>query len=232
MKLELCAGNEQAVRIAQQFSFSRIELCQQLEIGGITPSIGLQEFSKNIIETHVLIRPRGGNFEYSSDEKEVMLKDIQFSRSIGMHGIVVGALTSENKLDELFLKEAVKSAGAIPVTFHKAFDEVKNWKESLEKLIELGFRRVLTSGQALNASEGINQLISMKTFAKNRIEIMVGGGVNAENIFKIKNNVAPNAIHFSGTSLKKLGNNARYSVETLQPDLIKILDILKAFEGK
>lgn len=232
MKLELCAGNELAVRIAHQHSFARVELCQQLEIGGITPSLGLQEFSKNIIDTHVLIRPRGGNFDYNSDEKEVMLKDIQFSKSIGIHGVVVGALNQDNELDETFLKEIIKLHGSTPITFHKAFDEVKDWKSSLEKLIELGFRRILTSGQAINASEGIEQLIQMKKLASNRIEIMVGGGVNAKNIAEIKTKVIPDAIHFSGTSMKRLGENPRYSIETLQPDLIKIREILHAFKAK
>lgn len=231
MKLELCAANQQAVQIAHQLSFQRVELCQQLEIGGITPSIGLQEYSKNTIETHVLIRPRGGDFFYNSAEKEVMLKDIQFSRSIGMHGFVVGALDEQNDLDETFLKDAIRYAGANPVTFHKAFDEVENWENSLEKLIELGFRRILTSGQALSASEGIEQLIKMKKLAKNRIEIMVGGGVNSGNIYDIKTKVEPDAIHFSGTMMVKSGKNPRYAIETLQPDLIKILEILKAFEG-
>jgi copper homeostasis protein len=232
MKLELCAGNELAVRIAHQFSFSRVELCQQLEIGGITPSLGLQEFSKKIIETHVLIRPRGGNFEYNSDEKEVMLKDIQFSKSIGIHGLVVGALNHHNELDETFLKEMVKLSGSTTITFHKAFDEVKDWKESMEKLIELGFKRILTSGQAINASEGIEQLIDMKRCASNRIEIMVGGGINAKNIVEIRTKVNPDAIHFSGTSMKRLGENPRYSIETLQPDSVKIGKMIHAFNAK
>lgn len=231
MKLELCAGNELAVRIAYQLSFARIELCQQLEIGGITPSLGLQEFSKNMIETHVLIRPRGGNFDYNSDEKEVMLKDIQFSKSIGIHGVVVGALNHHNELDETFLKEIVKLSGSTPITFHKAFDEVKDWKLSMHKLIELGFKRILTSGQSINASEGIEQLIEMKKMASNRIEIMVGGGVNSLNILEIKTQVNPDAIHFSGTSLKKIGENPRYSIETLQPDLVKIREMMDAFQA-
>lgn len=232
MKLELCAGNELAVRIAHQFSFERVELCQQLEIGGITPSYGLQVFSKNIIETHVLIRPRGGDFVYNSDEKEVMLKDIQFSKSIGMYGIVVGALNHDSELDETFLKEIIKLSGSTPITFHKAFDEVKNWKSSMEKLIELGFKRILTSGQAINASEGIEQLIDMKRCASNRIEIMVGGGINAKNIVEIRTKVNPDAIHFSGTSMKKLGENPRYSIETLQPDSVKIGKMIHAFNAK
>ena len=232
MKLELCAGNELAVRMAHQLSFARIELCQQLEIGGITPSPGLQEFSKNIIETHVLIRPRGGNFEYNADEKEVILKDIKHSKSIGIHGIVVGALNHYNELDETFLKEIVQLSGSLPITFHKAFDEVKDWRSGMEKLIELGFKRILTSGQALNASAGIEQLIEMKKFASSRIEIMVGGGVNVKNIFEIKTKVHPDAIHFSGTSMKKLGENPRYAIETLQPDLLKITATIESFKRK
>jgi copper homeostasis protein len=232
MKLELCAGNELAIRIAHQLSFARIELCQQLEIGGITPSFGLQEFSKNIIETHVLIRPRGGNFDYNADEKEVILKDIHCSKSIGIHGIVIGALNQYNELDETFLKEIIQLSGSLSITFHKAFDEVKDWRSGMEKLIELGFKRILTSGQALNASAGIEQLIEMKNVAANRIEIMVGGGVNAKNILEIKTKVNPDAIHFSGTSMKKLGENPRYAIETLQPDLVKITEMLFALKAK
>jgi copper homeostasis protein len=161
-----------------------------------------------------------------------MLSDIHSSRSLGVQGIVVGALDNQNGLDESFLKDTIQSAGSIPITFHKAFDEVKDWKSSMEKLIEMGFRRILTSGQAINATEGFEKLIEMKKFASNRIEIMVGGGVNANNILEIKTKVNPNAIHFSGTSWRKLGENARYSIDTLQPDLVKIIEIIKALEGK
>lgn len=227
MKTELCAGTEEAVKIASQLKIDRVELCQQLEIGGITPSAGLQIFSQKLIETHVLIRPRGGNFVYSQDEKEVMLQDISASASMGVPGVVIGALDAENNLDLDWLKEATKISRNLTLTFHRAFDEVSDWQSSLETLISLGFRRILTSGQANNVLEGKETLQAMKLFANRRIEIMAGGGVTVENASIIKETVQPDAIHFSGTVLRKASENSRYALDLLVPDRQKIENILK-----
>ncbi len=226
MDIELCAGTESAVRIARQFQLDRVELCQQLEIGGTTPSAGLQQFSQRLIETHVLIRPRGGDFVYSSDEKEVMLKDIYASASLGMTGVVVGALLKNNELDADWLKEAQKASQQLELTCHRAFDEVQDWQSSMETLISLGFKRILTSGQADHVLAGKEVLKSMKAFANGRIEIMAGGGVKADNVQIIRDFVKPDAIHFSGTSMQQADGNSRYAVDLLLPNIETIAAIV------
>lgn len=226
MKTELCAATESAVRMAAQLHFDRVELCQQLEVGGITPSIGFQQFSAAWIETHVLIRPRGGDFIYSPDEKLVMLKDIESSRLAGMHGIVIGALDETGNLDIHWLQEAKVAAGTMEITCHRVFDEVKDWKASMDTLISLGFKRILTSGQAQGVSEGKETLKAMKAYAAGKIEVMAGGGVNSGNAKSVAEFVQPDALHFSGTKRQKLGGNSRYAIEALLPDLATIEEIL------
>lgn len=226
MKLELCAGTESAVRMAAELQFDRIELCQMLEIGGITPSIGFQQFSKELIETHVLIRPRGGGFQYSDHEKEIMLKDIVASRELGMDGVVVGALDEQGNLDKEWLQKVIAIKGSMELIFHRAFDEVKDWQQSMDVLIELGFKRILTAGQASNVSNGREILKNMREYANDRIEIMLGGGVEPTSIHEIKNLVKPHAIHLAGAKLIKLDENSRYATDALIPDLKLIQEIL------
>lgn len=227
MKKELCAGTACAVQIASKLRFDRVELCQQLEIGGITPSAGLQQFSARRIETHVLIRERAGGFVYSSDEKEIMLADIALSAALGVHGVVVGALNEDLRPDKEWLKEARKAAGKLELTFHRAFDEVNGWQEAMETLIESGFQRILTSGQAPDVLSGVETLKSMKLLAAGRIEIMAGGGVRAENAGKVIAYAQPDAIHFSGTRLRRQDESSRYATELLLPDEATIAGILK-----
>lgn len=230
MKIELCAASEIAIEIASNYGFDRIELCQQLEIGGITPSVGLQLFAKSRIETHVLIRPRGGNFVFSSAEKEVMLMDIAAVKNNGLSGVVIGALTDENTLDEDWLREACKVAGNLELTFHRAFDEVNDWQSALESLISLGFHRILTSGQASNALLGKALLTQFLAFANKRIEIMAGGGIQVSNIAEIQSEVCPNAIHFSATEWKQIGDGSRYEINALCVSESKVQTLLKAIQ--
>lgn len=227
MKTELCAGTAEAVRIARSLAFDRVELCQELETGGITPSAGLQSFALKFVETHILIRPRGGDFVYSQDEKEVMLSDIDASRRLGMHGIVTGALTAANTLDTDWLNEARRQSKDTVLTFHRAFDEATDWQEAMEQLIEAGFTRILTSGQAKDVHTGMAVLQQMKAFAKGRIEIMAGGGVSVENVREVLRTAAPDAIHFSGTVRRITGEGSNYATEILVPDPQKIQDILR-----
>jgi copper homeostasis protein len=105
MKIELCAASIKALEIAKSFNFDRVELCQNLENGGLTPSYALIEKSLELgLQTHVLIRPRIGSFVYSNDEVDLILKDVAKCAEIGAHGVVVGAINSVNEIDESFLK--------------------------------------------------------------------------------------------------------------------------------
>lgn len=234
MKIELCAGNEAACRIAADFRFDRIELCQQLEIGGITPSIGLIDFAVHTlnVETHVLIRSRAGGFVFDADEKTVMERDIAAAVKTGARGLVVGALTPGAGLDVEWL-ETVKSAYPEHIwTFHRAFDEVENWKTAMDTLITLGFTRILTSGQAKNVLEGIPVLLEMQAYAAGRIEVMAGGGVTVANAARIRQELQPHAIHFSGTQIHQQDAGSRYAAQVLVPDPLKIRQLLETFRSE
>jgi copper homeostasis protein len=228
MKTELCAGTIEAVNLAVKYQFDRVELCQQLEIGGLTPSIGLQIASQKKIETHVLIRVRGGDFVYSSEEKEIMLQDIFEANKQGMSGVVVGGLLSSGELDLEFLQEITKLSKGLSLTFHKAFDEVADWSSAMEALIELQFHRILTAGQATNVWNGKDQLHEMLKIAQQRIEIMAGGGITLDTISQIVAEIPLDAIHFSGTTYSILAPSSIYETKALLPDESKI-QLLKSF---
>jgi copper homeostasis protein len=233
MQIELCAGNEAACRIARDLQLDRIELCQQLEMGGITPGIGLIDFAVNQlqVETHVLIRPRAGGFVFNADEKTVMDTDIAAAVKTGVTGLVVGALTESGALDLAWLKRAQNAFPAHIWTFHRAFDEVKDWQVAMDALIALGFTRILTSGQANNVFEGIPVLLEMQAYAAGRIEIMPGGGVAAANALQIKSKLNPQAIHFSGTNLQTIDATSRYAAKVLAPDREKIRQLTEIFRS-
>lgn len=229
MKIELCAASIEAISIAKKYEFDRIELCQNLEQGGMTPSPGFIEYALACgLETHVLIRPRSGGFVYSRDEIEIMLRDILECKNLGANGVVIGALNEFGLIDEFALELMVEKAQGMEITFHRAFDDCTNWQKGLEVLIKAGVHRVLTSGTAKNADTGIPILTNMKELAHGRIEIMCGGGVNAENIKRILTEVNPDAIHFSGTVKAIQDEESLFSESILKIDEKRVKRILEA----
>jgi copper homeostasis protein len=229
MKLELCAASTEAIRLAKELNFDRIELCQNLEQGGITPSLGMIEYAlANDLETHVLIRPRSGGFFYSEDEIEVMLRDMLVCREIGVQGVVVGALNQLGEIDAHFLSEVMEKSAGMQVTYHRAFDDVLDWKKSIDILIDHNVNRVLSSGLARNVDIGFPILKEMITYSSGKIDIMVGGGVNAGNVSKIKKELLPDAIHFSGTSKHLQDEDSLFSESVLKVDKLKIIRVLES----
>lgn len=227
MKFELCAASIEAIQIAKQYDFDRVELCQSLEQGGLTPSYGMIEYAQAYgIETHVLIRPRPGGFVYSRDEVEIILREIISCKRIGVKGVVLGALKETGEIDKELLKEMIDKADGMDVTFHRAFDDSIEWKPSLEILISLGVERVLSSGLARNVENGLPILKQMVNFAEAKIEIMAGGGVNAANISRLVEDVHPDAVHFSGTTKFELDEDSFFSESILKVDPKKVQRIL------
>jgi len=230
-KIELCSASVEAIRLARRFDIDRIELCQNLEQGGLTPSAGLVKFAVDKgIETHVLIRPRAGGFFYHSDEFEVMLDEVKTLQELSVSGIVVGALSDHFLPDIKNLNEIIKAAEGLDLTFHRAFDEVVDWKKSLDLLIGAGFKRVLSSGLASNVEIGMYNLAKMKQFVGNSIEIMPGGGVNLSNIHRIIEEVKPDAIHFSGTVKTLLDEESLFSETILKVDEKKIEKLVQGLK--
>lgn len=201
--LEICAGSYASAVAACKGGAQRIELCQALGEGGLTPSAGLLAQVDGLmgIKKHVLIRPRGGDFLYTEAEKHIMLSDIAFLDPFNYDGVVVGALTAGGHIDKPFIKECVKQAGGKSVTFHRAFDLCDNPFKALEDIIECGCDRLLTSGQAETAEQGIPLIRELVKRADKKFFIMPGCGVNAGNAARILRETGATEIHASARRL-------------------------------
>ena len=197
--LEICSNSSFSALQAQLGGASRVELCQNLENGGTTPSCGQIRRTRELLHigVHVLIRPRGGDFVYNAEEFEEIKADIQFCKEIGCDGVVIGILHKDGTVDEERCAELVALAQPMTTVFHRAFDRCKDPLASLESIIALGFDRILTSGLALTAAAGINLLSELVSKAAGRIEIMPGAGVHAENIVEILQATGAKSIHSS-----------------------------------
>jgi copper homeostasis protein len=185
--VEACVDTLESALAAQAGGADRIELCDNLVEGGTTPSAGMIALccERLSIPVFVIIRPRGGDFRYSPDELDIMLRDIRLAAELGVAGVVFGALLPDGSLDVDSTRTLVEAARPMSVTFHRAFDACRNAEEALESLIELGVDRVLTSGRATTAERGIGCLEALVRQASGRIGILAGGGVNESNVSRV-----------------------------------------------
>lgn len=204
MNYEVCASNLQSALAAQAAGADRIELCSALDVGGLTPSWGLIRAAVEhlTIPIHVLIRPREGDFCYSKMELALMCDDVRVCAEMGVAGVVVGALSPSGELDLPLLKALKKAADSIDVTCHRAVDFCPDPMEAVEKLVDLGFIRLLSSGQAQSAFEGRFCLKNMVEAANGRMAVMPGGGISAENIASLAHYTGAKDFHFSGRKKK------------------------------
>ena len=188
MILEVCANSYESALNAQKGGAQRIELCEDLAVGGLTPNFELSKkvISELNIPVFILIRPRDGDFNYSGEEFEQIKKDIILFKELGCKGIVSGILTKDNNIDISRTRELIELSKPLEFTFHRAFDEVLNPIEALYQLIELKADRILTSGQAETAVKGLDLLKELINIAENKIIIMPGSGVNINNILEFK----------------------------------------------
>jgi len=196
---EVCASSINSVLAAGMGGADRIELCQALQVGGLTPSNALISYccDKVSIPVFVLIRPREGDFFYNDHETSIMMNDIDFCRKRESNGVVVGFLRQDGSVDKVKLKEAVIRAGNMEVTFHRAFDVCADWQEALEDIIKCGCSRILTSGQAGDSYEGKELLRQLVERAGKRITILAGGGITPGNVLEIVKYTKVHEVHFS-----------------------------------
>ncbi|GBQ93667.1 copper homeostasis protein CutC [Asaia krungthepensis] len=196
--LEICVVNHAGLLAAQQDGVARIELCAALSLGGLTPSMGLITAARRSrVPVYVMIRPRGGNFIFSPAEVTQMLDDIAVVRDAGLAGVVLGAMTPAGALDMDVLRILTASCGPLRMQLHRVFDLIADPFAALEQAIDLGFERILTSGQAIRASEGTACLQALRRRAGERIGIMAGSGVRAENVAHIMQLTGVNSFHAS-----------------------------------
>jgi copper homeostasis protein len=152
------------------------------------------------IDTVVLVRPRGGDFLYTPDELDTILMDVGTVRGTGAFGIATGALTPDGRVDVAAMEQIMEAAGPLSVTFHRAFDMVRDPAEALETLIGLGVDRVLTSGQERSVPEGRDLIRELVEVANRRISIMPGGGLREENIREMVRATGVREVHFTAFS--------------------------------
>ncbi|TVT07401.1 hypothetical protein FNH07_16755 [Amycolatopsis bartoniae] len=184
MRIELSTDTVEGAVTADALGADRIELCSAGELGGLTPGPGLLAAVLarcRRSEVHVLVRPREGDFRYAPSEVDAMLADVRHAASAGAAGVVVGALTSRGALDRPVLADLVAAAEGLPVTVHRAVDVCEDPVAAVETLRSLGVARVLSSGGAARAEDGVPVLRRMVTAAGDELTVMACGGIRPHN---------------------------------------------------
>jgi copper homeostasis protein len=182
---------------AERAGADRIELCDNLSEGGTTPDGGLVAaiVERIRLPVFVLIRPRAGDFVYSEGEFDVMIGNIGLTRTMGIAGIVTGALDASGRVDVKRTRSLVKAAGGLPVTFHRAIDSAADLPAALDDAIDAGVSRVLTSGGALTAQEGVEVIAALVLRARKRVSIVAGGGIREHNVREVIARTGAHEVH-------------------------------------
>lgn len=223
IKIEICCNSVLSARNAKLGGAYRIELCQALGEGGTTPSAAAIEYCvhKLNLQTRVLIRPRAGNFCYDEEDFKIILDDIHHAYKLGAHAVVVGFLTQDGDIDVRKTMAAVEAACGMSVSFHRAFDECRNPHEALEKIIECGCHKLLTSGCKPTALEGAEMLKSLNEQADGRIDIIAASGITPSNVVQLIRATGLREIH---ASCKTTVDGMTVTDETLVKKLFELVD--------
>ena len=202
-ELEICVFSVESAMTAQKAGAGRVELCSGFAEGGLTPSAGAIRMVRKLlnIECYVMIRPRGGDFCYSDIEFEQMHHDIEYAKSCGVDGVVLGALQPNGHVNISRTRELVQHASPLKVTFHRAFDLTIDPLRALDDIVVCGCCRILTSGQKATAVEGLDVIRKLVNYSAGRIDIMAGSGVHPENAHQFIE-AGVQALHFSAKKLK------------------------------
>jgi copper homeostasis protein len=247
--LEICCGSLADALAAELGGAGRVELCSALFLGGLTPSAAtIQEAASQLkMPFVVIIRPRSGGFHYSADEMKLMERDAEFALAHGAAGIVVGVLLSDGRVDVARCKRLRELAQGKQAVFHRAFDVVPDPARALEEIIDLGFTRILTSGQARSVAQAANVIRRLIEEAKERIEILPGGGLRAEHLQEFLAQTGCQQIHMTAfRPAKDPSTSARPDIrfgadgappeseyQEVDPEKVKqIVQELSAFAGK
>lgn len=198
--LEACVDSVESAMEAVKGGANRLELCSNLIIGGTTPNINLFELIKEKTNTkiNVLIRPRYGDFCYTENEFEIMKRDILMFKKAGANGVVIGILKPDGTLDIARMKELIAQAEGMDITLHRAFDVCRDAFDTLEAAKKLGINSILTSGQKNKCTQGRELLKELVEKSEDKIEILIGSGINSSNVEDIVSYTKAYAVHTSG----------------------------------
>lgn len=216
ISLEIAAFSVEAAIQAIKAGANRIELCENPQEGGTTPSYGALVLSSKIKEAPIfpIIRPRGGDFLYSDTEYEIMKNDVIMAKELGFPGVVIGLLLADGNIDVERTSQLVALAENMQVTFHRAFDRCLDPIKGLEDIIQTGCKRILTSGQVPNVQNALPLVKQLVKLANNRIVILPGSGVRANNIKNIVESTGVMEVHSSAR--KMFPTNMQFQKESMQ----------------
>ena len=182
--VEICTPSRASAVAAKEGGAQRVELCRSLEVGGLTPSDEDIEYCIRTLglRTHVLVRPRAGDFCYNAAEVAEIEHTVQRCKALGAHAVVVGFLTADGRIDTGLTRRIVQISAPMEVTFHRAFDEaLQDPIEALQAIMEAGCHRLLTSGQAPTAPQGAAVIKRLVDHSPN-LKILAGSGVTPDNV--------------------------------------------------
>jgi copper homeostasis protein len=236
--LEIIAFDIESCLLAATSGADRIELCDNANAGGTTPSFGFIKAARQVLQIPLfpIIRPRGGDFLYNSAEFEIMKTDVDVCKKLGCDGIVLGILKKDGSVDTDRCKQLVERAYPLDVTFHRAFDRACEPFAAMEGIINIGCRRILTSGQRPTAMEGADLIAQLIHKAEERIIIMPGSGIRSPNILDIIKKTGATEIHSSATFKKESNmefinisiNEQTHSLSVNTDEIKKMADCLHA----
>ena len=197
MIIEACVENINEALRAQSLGADRVEICENLKINGTTPSAGTIAIAKKLLKIPimVLIRPRGGNFIFSRNEIEIMKYDIENCRKVGVHGVVIGALTRDYAIDAALINELIEIAKPLKVTFNKAIDKTFNVLEQFKHLLETDVDHVLTSGGAKTAYDGRDIINEMVRLANGKVKVISAGKIHHSDLPKLQKIIDTDEFH-------------------------------------
>jgi copper homeostasis protein len=183
IEIEVCVEGPEGARVAEQAGARRLEVCSALALGGLTPGPGTWGVVRRTVEIPLtlLLRPRRGDFSYGAGEFEALELDVDYARENGAQGVALGCLTQDGHVDRERTARLVERARPLEVTFHRAFDHARDQEEALEVLAELGVERVLSSGAAQRAVDGVERLKQLVQQAGDRLRVVPASGIGPEN---------------------------------------------------
>jgi copper homeostasis protein len=205
MNLEICVDNYESFSTAIKCGADRIELCSSLREGGLTPSYAFMEAAlKTDVPVFMMIRPRSCDFLYTDNEIEIMHRDIHAAKKLGAPGVVFGVLTADGKINSPVMKSLANEASGMEITCHRAFDQAKDVFQAVDTLVELGVKRILTSGQAENPYDGMDVLQKIVSYARRRIMVMAAG-VTPATVNEIIVKTGVDEVHSAASTFRKSG---------------------------
>jgi len=232
LNLEICVDHYESFSTALKAGEDRIELCSSLREGGLTPSYAFMEAAMRASSpVFMMIRPRSCDFLYTDHEIEIMHRDISAAKKLGAPGVVLGVLTADGNIDVPVMKSLIKEAAGMQVTCHRAFDQVRDVFEALDSLIELGVKRILTSGQAENPYDGMDMLQKVVAHARRRVMIMAAG-VTPATVKEIILKTGVDEVHSAAAISRKsnmsyikseaqMGHGEDFSLNVVDGELVK-----------